>query len=107
MNYYIETKEILINNEITKKVKDYSKNKSDLESYYKVGKILYDVGKHYDEGIIKEHSKQLTEVLNIINGFVMQKLQNQFQLMKILSKQKNGTILQIMKHIQYIQAHLQ
>ena len=36
MNYNNEIKEILINNEITKKVKDYSKNKSDLESYYKV-----------------------------------------------------------------------
>ena len=29
MNYYNEIKENLINNEITKKVKDYSKNRSD------------------------------------------------------------------------------
>ena len=36
MNYYEEIKEILINNEITKKVKDYSKNKSDLDSYYNI-----------------------------------------------------------------------
>ena len=64
MNYYNEIKEILINNEITKKVKDYSKNKSDLESYYKVGKILYDAGKHYGEGIIKEYSKRLTKELD-------------------------------------------
>ena len=33
MNYYNEIKEILINNELIKKVKDYSKNKSDLDSY--------------------------------------------------------------------------
>lgn len=33
MNYYNEIKNILINNEVTKKVKDYSKNKSDLDSY--------------------------------------------------------------------------
>ena len=40
MNYYNEIKNILINNEITKRVKDYSKNKSDLDSYYNVGKLL-------------------------------------------------------------------
>lgn len=39
MNYYNE-KNKLIDNEITKKVKDYSKNKNDLETYYYVGKML-------------------------------------------------------------------
>ena len=63
MNYYNEIKNILINNEVTKKVKDYSKNRSDLESYYQVGKILYDAGKHYGEGIIKEYSRKLTDEL--------------------------------------------
>ena len=29
MNYYNEIKEQILNNEITKRVKDYSKNKSD------------------------------------------------------------------------------
>ena len=41
-NYYKEIKETLVNNEIYKKVKDYSKNRNDLESYYKVGKLLSD-----------------------------------------------------------------
>ena len=40
MNYYNEIKNELINNEITKKVKDYSKNRSDLSTYYNVGKLL-------------------------------------------------------------------
>ena len=61
MNYYNEIKEQIINNEITKKVKDYSKNKSDLETYYNVGKLLSEAGKHYGEGIIKEFSKRLTK----------------------------------------------
>ena len=61
MNYYNEIKEYIINNEITKKVKDYSKNKSDLNTYYNVGKLLVEAGKHYGEGIIKEYSKKLTE----------------------------------------------
>jgi predicted nuclease of restriction endonuclease-like (RecB) superfamily len=60
MNYYNEIKENLINNEVYKAVKDYSKNKSDLETYYKVGKLLSEAGKHYGEGIIKEYSAKLT-----------------------------------------------
>ncbi len=64
MNYYNEIKENLINNEITKKVKDYSKNKSDLNTYYNVGKLLAKAGKYYGEGIIKEYSKKLTIDLN-------------------------------------------
>lgn len=60
MNYYNEIKNELINNEINRKVKNYSINKSDLNAYYNVGKILSEAGKHYGEGIIKEYSKRLT-----------------------------------------------
>ncbi len=61
MNYYDEIKNELLNNEINKKIKDYSKNRSDLHTYYNVGKILYDAGKHYGEGIIKNYSIKLTK----------------------------------------------
>ena len=60
INYYKEIKQELVNNEITKRVKDYSKNRSDLNTYYNVGKLLLEAGKHYGEGIIKEYSKRLT-----------------------------------------------
>ena len=63
MNYYKEIKEQIINNEITKKIKDYSKNRSDLNTYYNVGKLLSEAGKHYGEGIIKEYSIKLTKDL--------------------------------------------
>ena len=63
MNYYNEIKNELINNEINRKVKNYSINKSDLNTYYNVGKMLSEAGKHYGEGIIKEYSKRLTEDL--------------------------------------------
>ena len=63
INYYNEIKTELINNEITKRVKDYCKNRSDLNTYYNVGKLLSEVGKHYGEGIIKEYSKRLTNEL--------------------------------------------
>ena len=64
LNYYDEIKKELLNNEITKKVKNYSINKSDLTTYYNIGKLLKEAGKHYGEGIIKEYSKKLTADLN-------------------------------------------
>ena len=68
MNYYNEIKNELINNEIYKKVKDYSKNKHDLETYYNVGKLLIEAqgGEErakYGDNIIKEYSKKLTNEL--------------------------------------------
>ena len=62
-NYYNNIKDLLINNEITKKVKEYSINKSDLETKYEVGKLLSEAGKHYGEGIIKKYSVKLTQEL--------------------------------------------
>jgi len=63
MNYYDNIKELLINNDITKKVKNYSINKSDLDTYYDVGKVLSEAGKQYGGGIIKEYSRRLTKEL--------------------------------------------
>ena len=66
MQYYDQIKDILINNEVFKKVKDYSKNKNDLESYYNVGKLLIEAQggesrAKYGDGLIKEYSKKLTK----------------------------------------------
>ena len=74
MNYYNEIKTELINNEITRRVKEYSKNRSDLNTYYNVGKLLSEAGKHYGEGIIKEYSKRLTNELG--NGYSISNLKN-------------------------------
>ena len=54
MDYYNQIRNELVNNEIYKRAKDYSKNKSDLDTYYYVGKMLSEAGKHYGEGIIKK-----------------------------------------------------
>ena len=64
MNYYDEIKNELLNNEITKKIKDYSKNKSDLNTYYNVGKLLSEAGKHYGENIIGAYAQKLKGELN-------------------------------------------
>ena len=60
MNYYNEIKKELIDNELNKKVKDYSKNKYEIQKYYNVGKLLLEAGNNYGDGIIKEYSKKLT-----------------------------------------------
>ena len=64
MNYYNEIKNELINNEIYKKVKDYSKNKSDLNTYYNVGKMLNEAGKHYGAEIVREYFQKLKSELD-------------------------------------------
>ena len=84
MNYYKKIKNELINNEITKKVKDYSKNRSDLTTYYNVGKLLSDAGKHYGEGIIKEYSKRLTNELG--KGYTITRLKYMRRYYEVLGK---------------------
>lgn len=64
MNYYEEIKSELLNDEINKNVKNYSINKSDLSTYYNVGKMLSEAGKHYGEGIVKEYSNKLKNEIN-------------------------------------------
>ena len=78
MNYYNEIKTELINNEITKNVKNYSINRSDLTTYYNVGKLLAEAGKHYGEGIIKEYSKRLTNEFGTKFGITLLKRIRQF-----------------------------
>ena len=60
MNYYSEIREKLINNEIYERVKDYSKERNRVNTYYEVGKLLNDAGKHYGDGIIKKYSIKLS-----------------------------------------------
>ena len=68
MNYYNEIKETLIKNEIYKKVKDYSKNKSDLNAYFEVGRLIVEAQggekkAKYGNRLIKEYSEKLTKEL--------------------------------------------
>ena len=68
MNYYDEIKNILVDNAIGRKVREYKSNQKDLESYYNVGKLLVEAqgGEErakYGNGLIKEYSKRLTSEL--------------------------------------------
>lgn len=84
MNYYNEIKNELLNNEINRKVKSYSINKSDLNTYYNVGKLLLDAGNQYGENIIKEYSLRLTEDLG--PGYSQRNLRNMRQFYKVFQK---------------------
>ena len=69
MNYYNEIKNNLIDIEVYKIVKDYSKNKYELEKYYQVGKLLIEAqgGENrakYGDGLINEYSKKLMRELD-------------------------------------------
>ena len=58
MNYYDEIKNKLIDNEVYEKVKDYSKERNRVVTYYEVGKLLKEAGNKYGENIIGEYSKK-------------------------------------------------
>lgn len=59
MNYYKEIKNKLIDNQIYCKVKDYSKEKNTVITYYEIGKLLSEAGSKYGDNIIEEYSKKL------------------------------------------------
>ena len=85
MNYYNEIKNELINNEVYKRVKDYSKNKNELSTYYNVGKLLIEAqgGEErakYGDGLIKEYSKKLSEELGGKYNITTLKRMRQFYL---------------------------
>ena len=79
MNYYNEIKETLVKNEIYKKVKDYSKNKSDLNAYFEVGRLIVEAQggekrAKYGNKLIKEYSEKLTKELG--KGYTERNLRN-------------------------------
>ena len=79
INYYNEIKETLVKNEIYKKVKDYSKNKSDLNAYFEVGRLIVEAQggekrAKYGNKLIKEYSEKLTKELG--KGYTERNLRN-------------------------------
>ena len=58
-NYYDEIKEKLLKNEIYAKVKDYSKERNKVLTYFEVGKLLSEAGKEYGKNIIGSYAKKL------------------------------------------------
>ena len=59
VNYYDEIKEKLLKNEIYAKVKDYSKERNKVLTYFEVGKLLSEAGKEYGNDIIGQYAEKL------------------------------------------------
>ena len=79
MNYYNEIKNKFIEHEGYKRIKDYSKNKNELETYYEVGKLLIEAQggesrTKYGNGLIKEYSRKLT--LELGKGYTISSIGN-------------------------------
>ena len=59
MNYYNEIKSKLIDDETYSKVKDYSKERHKVITYFEIGKLLNEAGGKYGDNIIDEYSRKL------------------------------------------------
>lgn len=59
MNYYNEIKNKIIENEVYTIVKDYSKERHKVITYFEIGKLLNEAGGKYGDNIIDEYSKKL------------------------------------------------
>ena len=86
MNYYNDIKNKLIDDEIYSKVKDYSKERHKVETYYEVGKMLSEAGKHYGENIIKKYANKL--VIEVGRKYNERTLRRMRQLYNFFEEQK-------------------
>ncbi len=80
INYYDEIKNKLIDNEIYNRVKEYSKERNKVITYFEVGKLLDDAGKHNGENIIKEYSlKLINEVGKKFNERTLRRIRQYYR----------------------------
>ena len=86
MNYYEEIKNKIINNEIYCKVKDYSKERNTVSTYFEIGRLLTEAGGKYGDNIIEEYSKKL--VVEVGKKYNIKTLYKMKQLYKVFSDEK-------------------
>ena len=58
-DYYILIKNKLIDNEIYEKVKENSKEKNRVNTYFEIGRLLKEAGSRYGDNVIGYYSKKL------------------------------------------------
>ena len=59
MNYYDEIKNRIIDNEVYCKIKDNSKERNTVITYFEIGRLLNEAGGKYGDNIIDKYSKKL------------------------------------------------
>ena len=83
MNFYNEIKIKLLDNEIYSKVKDYSKERHKVITYFEIGKLLSDAGKKYGKNIIKQYSEKLImEVGKKYNERTLRRIRQFYEIFK-------------------------
>src|SRR5574344_1998199 len=90
MNYYDEIKNKIIDNEIYAKVKDYSKERHKVITYFEIGKLLTEAGGKYGNNIIDEYSKKL--VVEVGKKYNRRTLFRMKQLYNVFSNEKVSTL---------------
>ena len=86
MNYYEEIKNKIIDNETYEKVKDYSKERHRVITYYEIGELLNGAGGKYGANIIKQYSEKL--VIEVGTKYNERTLRRIRQLYLLFKKQK-------------------
>ena len=86
MNYYEEIKNKIIDNEIYSKVKDYSKERNTVNTYFEIGRLLTEAGGKYGDNIIDEYSKRL--VVEVGKKYNRRTLFRMKQFYKVFSDEK-------------------
>ncbi len=59
MDYYQEIKTKIIDDEVYGQIKNYSKERHKVITYFEIGKLLYEAGSIYGEDIIGKYSEKL------------------------------------------------
>ena len=90
MNYYNEIKNKLIDNEVYSNVKDYSKERYKVITYFEIGRLLNEAGGKYGDNIIDEYSKKL--VLEVGKKYNRRTLFRMKQLYNVFSNEKVSTL---------------
>lgn len=90
MNYYNEIKNKIIDNEVYAKVKDYSKERHKVITYFEIGKLLNEAGWKYGDNIIDEYSKKL--VVEVGKKYNRRTLFRMKQFYNIFSNEKVSTV---------------
>ena len=90
MNYYNEIKNKLIDNEVYSKVKDYSKERHKVITYFEIGRLLNEAGGKYGDNIIDEYSKKL--VVEVGKKYNRRTLFRMKQLYNVFSNEKVSTL---------------
>ena len=90
MDYYNEIKNKLIDNEVYSKLKDYSKEKHKVITYFEIGRLLNEAGSKYGNNIIDKYSKKL--VIEVGKKYNKRTLFRMKQFYNVFSNQKVSTL---------------